>query len=51
MVTKKQIAEARKELARMGGLALAKKRTKEQRSDAARKAVRARWDKAKASET
>ena len=35
------------EFARMGGFALAKKRTKKQRSDAARKAVIARWAKAK----
>ena len=36
------------EFARLGGKACAAKRTPEERSEAARRAVRARWDRAKA---
>jgi len=36
------------EMARMGGKARAKKMTKQERSDSARKAIQARWAKAKA---
>lgn len=42
------LAEARAELARMGGLAAAAKMTEAERSDRASKASRARWRKYRA---
>jgi len=45
MTRKSDLSKYLKELGRKGGKATAKKRTPEERSEAARKAVKARWAK------
>jgi general stress protein YciG len=47
MIKKSVLSKYLADLGRKGGKATAKKRTKEQRSELARKAAEARWEKAK----
>jgi hypothetical protein len=44
-MTNKQLSDAMREMGRKGGKARVKNQTKEQRSESARKAAKARWAK------